>query len=174
MNGFWDSLAALSLRRPRTLFAAGLLVLLASAPFAVLLYKDLRTDLRELLPHNAPAAVALDSLERRVGALGNLAVLVQSDDFAAGERFVDALAARLQPLIPTLIRDLRYRVDVERDFYQAHGALYAETEDLRRIRDLLRERIGRAISAPPSRNWPRPSITSPTDTWRAATSTRWP
>jgi len=144
VNAFWEALAALSLRRPRTLFAAGLLVFAAATPFAVRLYADLRTDLRELLPRGAPAAVALDSLERRVGALGNLAVLVQANDFAAGERFVDALAAGLQPLVPSLIRDIRWRVDDERAFFDAHGALYADLKDLLRLRDGLRRRIGRA------------------------------
>jgi predicted RND superfamily exporter protein len=144
VNRFWDALVAFSLRRPRAVIAAGFVLLAAAAPFAVRLYADLRTDLRELLPRGAPAAAALDALEQRVGTLGNLAVLVQSEDFARGERFVDALAARLQPLQPALIRDIRWRVDDERAFFDAHGALYADLQDLIRFRDTLRARKGRA------------------------------
>src|SRR5205807_8496730 len=62
---FWQWWAALSLRRPRLIVLLGILAFVASIPGAARLYGDLRTDLRELLPQGAPAAVALAELERR-------------------------------------------------------------------------------------------------------------
>src|SRR5207245_9917278 len=77
---FWHWWAAFSLRRPVLVALLGTLALVASAPFAARLYGDLRTDLRELLPQGAPAAVALAELEKRIGGLSHLAIVVRTDD----------------------------------------------------------------------------------------------
>ena len=52
---FWDKLSAASVERPWALIAVGAALFIAAMPFAVRLYGDLRTDLRELLPQGAPA-----------------------------------------------------------------------------------------------------------------------
>src|SRR5437867_11927886 len=93
---FWQWWAALSLRRPRLIVLLGILAFVASIPGAARLYGDLRTDLRELLPQCAPAAVALAELERHIAGLSRLAIVVRTDDLQAGERFVDARCASLE------------------------------------------------------------------------------
>ena len=90
--------ARLSMTRPWALSLAGFLVFALCVPAAARLYGDLRTDLRELLPQGAPAAVGLEELEKRIGGLSHLAVVIRTDDLAAGERFVDAAVAKLQQL----------------------------------------------------------------------------
>jgi hypothetical protein len=140
----WAGLARSSLRRPGAWVAASLALLAAAAPFAASLYGNLHTDLRELLPQGAKAAVALGQLEQRVGGLGHLSVVVETEDLAAGERFMDALGAALGPLVPGTIRNLRWKVDAERHFIDAHGALFASVEELTRMRDGLREQVSAA------------------------------
>jgi predicted RND superfamily exporter protein len=140
----WERYAALALLRPWLIIAAGAVVFAGTVPFAVRLYGDLRTDLRELLPHGAPSAVALQELERRVGGLASLAVVVRTGDLRSGERFVDALAARLSKLPPDLVARIFWRIDEEKEFFDAHGALYADVKDLEEIRNMLRERIASA------------------------------
>ena len=141
---FWQWWAALSLRRPRLIVLLGILAFVASIPGAARLYGDLRTDLRELLPQGAPAAVALAELERRIGGLSHLAIVVRTDDLKAGERFVDALAASLKQLPPSLVAQVHWRVDAEKEFLDRHGALYADLKDLIAARDALRSQIARA------------------------------
>src|SRR5947208_2511706 len=119
---FWQWWAALSLRRPRLIVLLGILAFVASIPGAARLYGDLRTDLRELLPQGAPAAVALAELERRIGGLSHLAIVVRTDDLKAGERFVDALAASLKQLPPSLVAQVHWRVDAEKEFLDRHRA----------------------------------------------------
>ena len=143
---FWAAFAAFSLRRPVPLALAALLLLALSAPFAVRLYADLRTDLRELLPRGAPAAVALDALEARLGGLAHLSVVVHTEDLKAGQRFVEALAERLRPLVPSVASSIRHRIDDERAFLDKHGALYAGVDDLALVRDGLRK--GRRLANP--------------------------
>ncbi len=130
--------AALALRRPWWLLFVGFAAFCAAAPAAVRLYTDLRTDLRELLPRGAPSALALDALEKRLGGLAHLSVVVQTDDLHAGERFVDALAARLAHLVPGEAREIRYRTDEERAYRDKHGALHAEVSDLADLAEGLR------------------------------------
>jgi predicted RND superfamily exporter protein len=141
---FWHWWAAVSLRRPRLIILLGILAFVASVPAAVRLYGDLRTDLRELLPQGAPAAVALAELEKRIGGLSHLAIVVRTDDLSAGERFVDALAAKLKELPPSLVAQVHWRVDAEKEFLDRHGVLYADLKDLIAARDGLRARIAKA------------------------------
>src|SRR5438477_3407731 len=141
---FWQWWAAISLRRPLLVTLLGVLAFVASVPFAARLYGDLRTDLRELLPQGAPAAVALAELEKRIGGLSHLALVVRTDDLRAGERFVDALAASLKELPPSLVAQVHWRVDQEKEFLDKHGALYADLRDLLSARDALKAQLARA------------------------------
>ena len=122
---FWQWWAALSLRRPWPIAAVAIALFLGALPAAIRLYGDLRTDLRELLPQGAPAAVALQELEKRIGGFSHLNIVVRTDDLGAGERFVDALGARLKELPPSLVAQVHWRVDAEKEFLDRHGALYA-------------------------------------------------
>ncbi|HEX4382523.1 MAG TPA: MMPL family transporter [Myxococcales bacterium] len=141
---FWDWYAALSLRRPFLLFALGAALFGGCLPFAIRLYRDLHTDLRELLPQSAPAAVGLVELEKRIGGLSHLAIVVQTDDLKAGERFVDALGAKLKELPPSLIAQVHWRVTEEKEFLDTHGALYADLKDLQAVRANLRAQVAKA------------------------------
>jgi predicted RND superfamily exporter protein len=141
LDRFWERYAALSLRQSTLLALAGLALFLLSVPGAAHLYADLRTDLRELLPEGAPSAVALAELEKRVGGLAHLAVVVRTEDTRAGERFVDALAPRLQRLPRSLVARVQWKVDEERAFFDAHGALYADLRDLQEIDRALERRV---------------------------------
>jgi uncharacterized protein len=141
---FWEWWAAFSLRRPWPLALLGAAVFALCVPPAVHLYGDLRTDLRELLPQGAPAAKGLAELERRIGGFSHLAIVVRTDDLEAGERFVDAAATRLKQLPPSLVAQVHWRVDAEKEFLDRHGALYADVKDLVAARAALRSRIANA------------------------------
>ena len=127
---FWQWWAALSLRRPWPIVLLASLAFFAALPAAVRLYGDLRTDLRELLPQGAPAAVALQELEKRIGGFSHLNIVVRTENLKAGERFVDALGARLKELPPSLVAQVHWRADAEKEFLDRHGALYADVKDL--------------------------------------------
>jgi predicted RND superfamily exporter protein len=139
LANLWNRWAELSLRRPWTIALAGLLAFALCVPASAR-----RTDLRELLPHGAPAAVGLEELETRIGGLSSLAIVVRTDDLKSGERFVDALVAKLKQLPPSTVSRIFWRVDAERSFFESHGALYADTRDLQQIRDALKAQVARA------------------------------
>src|SRR5438270_2436557 len=140
----WDRWAALSRRRPVLIALIGFAAFALCIPASARLYGDLRTDLRELLPQGAPAAVGLQELEKRIGGLASLAVVVRTDNLKGGERFVDALAEKLRALPSSMVSSVFYRIDEERDFFEKHGALYAEEKDLVQVHDALAERKAEA------------------------------
>ena len=135
----WDGYVALCLRRPWRLFVLALALFLAGLPGSIRLYGDLHTDLRELLPQGAPTAVGLEELEKRLGGLASLSVVIHTDDFEAGKRFSDALVERLRTLPPGT--RVYGRIESERAFFDAHGALYASTRDLAALRDRLQREL---------------------------------
>jgi predicted RND superfamily exporter protein len=108
------------------------------------LYLHLRSDLEELLPKSAPSVQALDELRTRLPGLQFLGVIVDTgsaDRMAAGERFLDDLAARVRQYPKELVRRVRVGFSEERDFLERHLPLYLETADLETIRDRLDDRI---------------------------------
>jgi uncharacterized protein len=142
--GLCGTWARLSLRRPWLLALCGLLLFLAGLPGSVRLYRDLHTDLRELLPEGAPAAVGLSELERRLDGLTTLSIVVRTPDFEAGKRFSDALVAKLRAQPAGLFSGVYGRIDEEKAFFEAHGALYADAGDLSALRDGLKKGLAEA------------------------------
>lgn len=140
MAEFWSKYARWVVQRYRAVLLFGVVLTIASTPLAVLLYKNLRTDLRELLPQTAPAVVHLKELEKRLGFLGLLGLVIRTEDLKAGERFVDALGAELQREPKTMIRDVEWRFDAQREFFERFGAFYADYDDLALIRDKIKAR----------------------------------
>ena len=90
---------AWTLRHGKLLWAIAVLLAIPAAWRTATLYRHLRSDIEELLPRDAPSVVAIDELRHRVAGLQYLGVLVEvgsPDRLAAGERFLDDLAARVR------------------------------------------------------------------------------
>lgn len=111
------------------------------AYYSVQLYKNLRTDVEELLPTDARSVVDLAQVTGRLQAIENLAVLVFSEDAKASKRFVDDLANELSEMPKELVANVEYRIDREIAFFQNRAALFMETPDLIRIRDYIQARL---------------------------------
>jgi predicted RND superfamily exporter protein len=143
LDRFWSRYATWVIERHRGLLALYLASTIACAPLSVLLYLNLRTDLRELLPQDAPAVVHLRELEKRLGFLGLLMLVVRTEDLEAGERFVDALGTELRGMPKSVVRAVDWRVEDQRIFFDRFGALYADYDDLVLIRDRIKDRARR-------------------------------
>jgi uncharacterized protein len=82
-----------SSRRPLFVLLVSLLCLGATWSYAS--HLDLRSDFLELLPRDSPGFVAYEHQLGRVGGGGSLLVIAESPDVKDNERFIDALADRL-------------------------------------------------------------------------------
>jgi predicted RND superfamily exporter protein len=109
--------------------------------YSAKLYKNLRTDLEELLPTNARSVLDLNEVRSRLESIDNLSVLVFSDDTGASRRFVEDLAKKLQAEPKDTVASVEYNIAKELAFFKARRALYIDIADLKRIRDYVKDRI---------------------------------
>ncbi|MBS1963182.1 MAG: MMPL family transporter [Bdellovibrionales bacterium] len=135
-------------RTTRLLTRLAVPIFLAASVFSVggfyysaKLYKNLRTDLEELLPTSARSVLDLNEVRSRLESIDNLSVLVFSDDAANSRRFVEDLAAKLNAEPKDVIASVEYNIAKELDFFKARRALYIDLPDLKRIRDYVRNRL---------------------------------
>ncbi len=123
-----------------------LLVAVPAAMRAATLYRNLRSDVEELLPRDAPSVQAIDELRRRFTGLQVLGVVVEAppgnvDALGGGERLLDDLAARVRTYPADLVTDVHVGYDVERAFVEKHGSMLIALDDLRTIRSRIEDRI---------------------------------
>lgn len=99
---------------------------------------EVRTDLADLLPDDAPAVLALDEGRARRGGGGEFfSIAVTSPDPMANIRFMEALSERLGSWEETNY----VVVDQDKSFFRNHALLFLPVEDLTTIRDNLRRLI---------------------------------
>src|SRR5436190_23746711 len=78
--------------------------------YSAMLYKNLRTDLEELLPTSARSVLDLNEVRSRLESIDNLSVLIFSDDRVASRRFVEDLAKKLQAEPKDTVASVEYNI----------------------------------------------------------------
>jgi len=132
-----------TLRHGRLLWILAVLLAIPATARTASLYIHLKSDVEELLPRSAPSVLAVDELRARMPGLQHLGVLVDVGDpayLAAGERFIDDLAAKVRAYPSDMVRAVRVGNHDERAFLEAHAALYADLGDLRTIAERIEAR----------------------------------
>jgi predicted RND superfamily exporter protein len=125
------------LRNGWRLWAAALLLAVPSTFAVVRLYRNLSSDIEELLPQRTASVQAMHELRGRLPGLSSLGVVVAAPDaatFPAALRLADDLAARIRTYPPTLVRNVRTGNGSERQFIQQHAAMFVDLADLAEIR----------------------------------------
>lgn len=128
-------------RHRRGVLAAALALSAVGSFFSARLYANLRSDFEELLPRNAPSAVAARTIRGKLHNVTHLAVVLEGPNPGALERLADDLAARLRKLPPGLIDTVEYRTDELEAFLRRFGGLYVSTADLDTIQRRIDARI---------------------------------
>jgi hypothetical protein len=126
------------------LWVVALLLAIPAAWRTVGLYRNLRSDIEELLPRNAPSVVALNELRSRMAGLQYLGVIVDfgtPDKLSAGEKLVDDLAARIATYPRDMVTAVRTGFGTERAFVESRVALLLELGDLQTIRQRIEDRV---------------------------------
>jgi predicted exporter len=131
-------------RHGALLWAIAILLAVPAGWRTVRLYQNLRSDVEELLPRNAPSVVAIEELRRRMAGLQYLGVIVDVGsprNLAAGERFLDDLAARVRRYPKSEVSDVRTGFAAEKAFVEAHAGSLIGLDDLRAIRGRIEDRL---------------------------------
>jgi predicted RND superfamily exporter protein len=137
---------AWTLRHGRVLWALALLLAIPAGVRTASLYRNLRSDVEELLPRDAPSVVALQELRSRMAGLQYLGVVVEADpahggDIRRGEALIDDLAARVRAYPPDLVAGVRIGFEAEKQFVERHAAMLLDLPDLQAIRQRIEDRI---------------------------------
>jgi hypothetical protein len=119
-------------------------VLVVTWHFALRVLLNPRTDLRELLPQDSPGLKAFEHQLGRIGGGATLLVIAESPAKLENERFIDALAERLDEMIraqgtrgPRLIEYVESGTKEVHRFFEANRWLYARTTDIEDAYDRL-------------------------------------
>ena len=135
------------LRHGRGLWVLALLLAIPATWRTAHLYRNLHSDMEELLPPNAESVLAVGELRRRMPGLQFLGVLADvgenalPDRIAAAQRFVDDLAARVRTYPSALVGGVRVGYSAERTFIERYAPLLIDKADLQTIRERLEERL---------------------------------
>ncbi len=128
-------------RNRRLVLWLALIVSAAGAWFSVKLYSDLRSNIEELLPDNAPSVVAARTLGPKLHSGAHLAVVFEGKDGDALDRLADDLVARLRKLPPDLIEFVEYRTDAQEAFLRRFGGIYLSVPELESIQQRIDKRV---------------------------------
>lgn len=135
------TLFLLARRRSVLLLAAAVFVLTAAR--TGLTYSDLRSDLEQLLPENAPSVQALSTLRARLPGVRHLGVVVdtgEAKNTAAANRFVDDLARRIEAYPKDLVGAVRVDVKGERAFAETYALQLVEPADIAELTSAVEKR----------------------------------
>ena len=138
-----------TLRHGRLLWAVAAILFVPALIRTVLLYAHLKSDVEELLPRKAESVAAIDELRSRMPGLRYLGVIVDTgtrENVPAAERFLEDLASRITTYPPTLVKQVKTGVAEERRFFERNAPLYADLDDLRKIRDRIETERDSAVS----------------------------
>ncbi len=113
----------------------------ASTVYAVRLYRNLRTELEELLPTQARSVQDLDRVRSRLASSGILAILVFSGEPERSKRFVTDLAQRIERELGDVTSHVEYRIDREIRFFDHRRALMMDLGDLQKIHRYVKDRL---------------------------------
>ena len=131
------------LRRAPAAGGGGAGVTVPAAWLTARLYRNLSSDVEELLPRQAPSVLATDELRARVPGLSTLGVVVDAgrpDRVPAAERLLDDLAARVRTYPAALVRSVRVGGADEKRFFDQFGPLYIAPADLAEIQRRIQAR----------------------------------
>ncbi len=109
--------------------------------YTVKLFKNLKTDLEELLPDSARSVKDLNRARNRLRSTQSLVVLVFSKDSEASRRFMVDLANEVPKYLSRDVDRVEYRIDREIRFFKRNRSLFIDMKDLERIRDYVLDRI---------------------------------
>jgi len=120
----------------------GVITTLWGSYYTVKIYKNLRSDIAELLPTSSRSVQDLDEVTERLNSVDSLGVIALCPDGEASRKWVDAVAKELSLAPPeSNIAAVEHRINREIEFFNKRKSLYIDVQDLERIRDYIRDRI---------------------------------
>ncbi len=131
------------LRHSRAITVCLVLLAVVSGVRTVRTYANLRSDLEELLPANAPAVAALAEARARLPGLRHLGVVVDTggpEHAKAALTFLSDLERRVLRYPGNLVSGVRSGIAEERRFVETHGLQLMRPADVKELREAVEAR----------------------------------
>jgi predicted RND superfamily exporter protein len=128
-------------RRRYSVSAAFLILTLIASFFVVKLYANLKPDIEELLPTSSRSVKDLNEVTERLRSIDNLAILLFSNNAKELGRFQEDLAQALIRLPVDVSAGVEYKISDELEFFEKRKSLFISTNDLKEVRDFVKEKI---------------------------------
>lgn len=106
------------------------------------LYKNLRTDMEELLPESAQSVQDIKNVANRVSGINHLSIVVEGPHADKVLQFQKDLAAELRKAPPELVARVEDNILKEKEFFSSNKALYLDLADWKDIENYVSARIG--------------------------------
>lgn len=132
-----DRLINLVRARPGSILLAAFVLSVPMSYWSVELFKDVRANLKELLPQSAPSVVTLGKLEKRFGGYSQLSIILESPDREANRKLSDDLVTELSK--SPLIQSIRNKLGDEKIFFEKRAPFFIETADLEDIAERIED-----------------------------------
>ncbi len=97
----------------------------------------LRANFADLLPDNTKSVTMLHKVEKEVGGVAILTLVVESPDLNQSKAFAEKVAPQIQAL--DTVDFVYYKID--KSFFKKNKILYADLEDLKDVKNRLEEKI---------------------------------
>ncbi|MEO8798142.1 MAG: hypothetical protein ABI551_09675, partial [Polyangiaceae bacterium] len=140
---FTERYVAWVLKHGKVIWFVALVLAIPATYRTAMLYANLKSDVEELLPPQAPSVLAVDEVRARMPGLQFLGVVIDTgteENVPAADKFLDELAKRVKTYPPELVNSVRLGTEVEKDFLEKHAQLYADLDDLKTIRSRIEAR----------------------------------
>ncbi|MBV6494218.1 MAG: hypothetical protein LDLANPLL_02249 [Turneriella sp.] len=128
-------------KSPGKILLGVLLLSLVAGFYTVKLFHDVRTDFATLLPENDRSVVHAKEVTLRIGGTGNIFVSIDSPDFRANKKFVEAFARILEKYPTDLIKFFEYHTNVATQFLKDRLFYYLTVAELKELRSALQKRF---------------------------------
>jgi predicted RND superfamily exporter protein len=135
--------AGFLLERSRLVVLVGVLLALVSGVRTVLTYSNLKSDLEELLPANAPSVLALERARERLPGLRHLGVVVdagKAENVRPAMRFLSDLEQRVAAYPKNTVALVRDGIKREREFLETYALQLGDPADVRALREAVEAR----------------------------------
>lgn len=116
------------------------LVTAFAVPPTMTLFKNIKTDLKELLPDDHPSVVRMEEVQSRFGNLKNMTLVIETSEPEKLKTILPAFAAHIA-LEPD-VKEVEWRKRAY-DFFDHHKLFFPSLEDLVDLRDRIERRIER-------------------------------
>lgn len=144
MKVFFNSLShfLLKYRLWVLLFCFGMTAL--SLPYAISLYKNIKTDFAALLPEDRPSVKRVEEIGKKFGSVKNLIVIFETNKKESVEKMFADFEAHLKKMPE--VDHVRYKMPAH-EFLQKHKLLYLTVDQLKNLqentdREIQRKKLG--------------------------------